>query len=137
MTRALTLLCLPLLTLACAQQPTPANQAAASPQPENEPTVAPSVPPARSYVGRWRGVEGMFLDVQPTERPDRLRLTMQYDLDHRQTALATLDGDRLLFERDGAPTTLRPTDGIATGLKYLAGNKDCLTVRAGEGYCRD
>ena len=30
-----------------------------------------------------------------------------------------------------------PTDGDATGLKYLAGKKDCLTVEPGEGYCRD
>ena len=29
------------------------------------------------------------------------------------------------------------TDGDATGMKWLAGKARCLTVRVGEGYCRD
>lgn len=135
--RTLALLCLPLPTIACSPAATPANQTAAAPPPTSKPSVAPTVPPARSYVGRWTGVEGMFLDVRPTDRPDRVRLTMQHDLDHRQTALARLEGATLIFERDGARTMLRATDGVATGLKYLAGKKDCLTVAPGEGYCRD
>lgn len=102
-----------------------------------EPTVAPIFPPASDYVGRWTGVEGMFLDVAATDRPDRYRLTMQYDLDHRRTVTAKLDNDRLVFTSEGSSHSLVPTDGVATGLKYLAGKKDCLTVVPGEGYCRD
>ena len=121
------------LLAACSPEPsTVGNQAATA-----EPTVSPALPPARNYVGRWTGVEGMVLDVQPTARPDRFELRMQYDLDHRQTAPARLDGEALVFERNGGRETLRRTDGTATGLKYLAGKKDCLTVRVGEGYCRD
>lgn len=127
------LLYLPPLALACSQPSAPGNRAASTP----EPTVSATTVPARSYVGRWTGVEGMFLDVQPADRPDRYRLTMQYDLDHRQTVVAKLAAQSLVFERDGAQLSLRPTDGVATGLKYLAGKQDCLTVAPGEGYCRD
>lgn len=132
------------LTLAACGQPAPdtANSSgraapAAAQVGVPEPTVAPTFPSARDYVGRWIGVEGMFLDIAATDRPDRYKLTMQYDLDHRQTVLAKLDNDRLVFRRDGAEMTLVPTDGVATGLKYLAGKQDCLTAGAGEGYCRD
>lgn len=122
-----------LLTTACTREPTPvANQIAAP-----DPVAVPTFAPASDYVGHWTGVEGMFLDIEATDRPGRYRLTMQYDLDNRQTALARLDGDTLVFERKGARETLRPTDGTATGLKYLAAKKKCLTVGAGEGYCRD
>ena len=46
-------------------------------------------------------------------------------------------GDTITFDRNGIREKLRPTDGAATGLKYLAGKTDCLTVKPGEGYCRD
>lgn len=97
-------------------------------------TLSPS--PALDYLGHWTGAEGMFLDVAPGAGPDRFRLTMQYDLDHRQSVDARRDNDGLVFERDGARKVLRPTDGAATGLKYLAGKANCLTVAPGEGYCR-
>jgi len=41
------------------------------------------------------------------------------------------------FERDGLQESIRPTNGDETGMKWLAGKKNCLTVRPGEGYCRD
>lgn len=123
-----------LLTLAaCSQAPPPTRNATVTP----EPVAAPTFPPARDYVGRWTGVEGMFLDIAATDRPDRYRLTMQYDLDHSRTVSAKLDNDRLVFTSDGSKHSLVPTDGATTGLKYLAGKKDCLTVVPGEGYCRD
>jgi len=46
-------------------------------------------------------------------------------------------GDHVEFERDGIKESLRPTDGNTTGMKWLAGKADCLTVKTGEGYCRD
>lgn len=108
------------------------------------PTAAPSIPASAAmdrdgYVGRWTGVEGMFVDISPTAEPHLYTLTMQWDLDHRGTFAARqmplelgLD-----FTRDGTLERLVPSDGAATGLRYLAGKKDCLTVRPGEGYCRD
>lgn len=118
---------------ACTPDAAPVRNEAVTP----EPIVAPTFPPASAYVGRWTGVEGMFLDIVATDRPDRYRLTMQYDLDNRRTVLAKLDNDRLVFTAEGNSHSLVPTDGVATGLKYLAGKKDCLTVMPGEGYCRD
>lgn len=136
MRAVIALICLPLLASSCSREQAPATPPRAEPT-APEPTVAPIFPPARDYVGRWTGVEGMFLDIAPTARPDRYRLVMQYDLDHRRTVTAKLDNDRLVFTSDGSRHSLVPTDGVATGLKYLAGKKDCLTVMPGEGYCRD
>jgi hypothetical protein len=101
----------------------------------NEATAA-AVGSARDYSGRWLGVEGMVLDV--TKRPEagRYTLAMQYDLDHKATVEGRAEGDAIVFERDGRTLRLRPTDGAATGLKYLDGKTDCLTVAQGEGYCR-
>jgi hypothetical protein len=87
-------------------------------------------------IGRWVGVEGMVLDVAAAGAPGRYALTMQWDLDHRGRFDGTARSDTIVFTRDGVQETLRPTDGAATGLKYLADKKRCLTVKAGEGYCR-
>lgn len=120
------------LAAACSpRQPQTANVVA---PPAASPSPAPSTP---DYRGRWTGVEGMFLDVTSGGAPGRYRLTMQYDLDHRGTFAAQQNGAALMFERNGRPLVLRPTDGAATGLRYLAGKRDCLTVAPGEGYCRD
>ena len=58
---------------------------------------------------------------------------------HHRQALDFGRGDQavLEFERDGVQETVRAGDGDATGMKWLAGRKDCLVVKAGEGYCRD
>lgn len=106
---------------------------APSPAPQPRPTPSAMVA-ARDLTGRWTGVEGMVLDVK--REAERYLLTMQYDLDHRGTFPAQARGDALVFERDGRQLTLRPTNGTATGLRYLADKKDCLTVAPGEGYCR-
>jgi len=33
--------------------------------------------------------------------------------------------------------SIRATDGEQTGMKWLREKANCLTVRSGEGYCRD
>ncbi len=88
------------------------------------------------YTGRWIGVEGTVLDIAPTDTPGHYALTMQWDLDNKGTFDGTATGDTIAFERGGIRETLRPTNGDATGLKYLFGKTDCLTVKPGEGYCR-
>lgn len=102
------------------------------------PTVANTAAMAAKdeMIGRWVGVEGMILDVAAAGAPGRYALTMQWDLDHRGRFDGTARGDAIAFTRNGVQETLRPTDGAATGLKYLADKKRCLTVKAGEGYCR-
>jgi len=96
-------------------------------------------PVAPDYTGRWIGVEGMVLDIAPapTGAPGRYTLTMQWDLDNKGSFDGVAAGDTITFDRNGLRETLRPTDGAAAGLKYLAGKTDCLTVKPGEGYCRD
>lgn len=125
------------LLAACSRAPAPTNQTSVERAPASVPTPSPLSKSIPDYLGRWTGVEGMFLDVKPGGQPGAYRLTMQYDLDHRTTVDARLDGETLAFTRDGKLLTLRPTDGAATGLKYLVGKKNCLTVKEGEGYCRD
>jgi hypothetical protein len=98
---------------------------------------APHPKPAPDYTGHWIGVEGMVLDIVPASALGHYALTMQWDLDHKGEFDGTADGDTISFDRKGLHETLRPTNGDATGLKYLAGKIDCLTVKPGEGYCRD
>ncbi|SEL78123.1 hypothetical protein SAMN05216382_2625 [Sphingomonas palmae] len=107
------------------------------------PTAAPAASPttaavsvdAKKWAGRWIGVEGTYLNVTPTGA-NTASLEMQYDLDNKGTYPATVTPEGLRFTRGGEQMLLRPSDGDATGLKWLAGKKDCLTVKSGEGYCR-
>ena len=91
---------------------------------------------APDYVGRYVGVEGMYLNIKHAATPGRYRMEMQWDLDHKGEFRGEQVGDAIVFERNGVRETLRPTNGDATGLKYLAGKTDCLTVKPGEGYCK-
>lgn len=100
-------------------------------------SAAASAPAPRDYAGRWVGVEGMVLDIAHAGAPGHYDLTMQWDLDNKGTFDGTANGRTITFIRNDIPETLRPTDGDATGLKYLSGKTDCLTVKPGEGYCRD
>ena len=102
-----------------------------TPRPEKVVAVA-----TRDLSGRWIGVEGMVLDVTPAGAPGRFRLAMQWDLDNKGVFDGRGVGDTIVFTRGGVREILRPTGGDATGLKYLSGKTDCLTVKTGEGYCR-
>lgn len=89
------------------------------------------------WIGRWTGVEGTYLVVRAGDGVGRYTLEMQYTLDDTGTFAGTGNADGIAFTRPDGNHQLRHTDGNATGLKYLAGKKDCLTVKTGEGYCRD
>jgi len=94
-------------------------------------------PVAPDYTGRWTGVEGLYLVVAKTrDQPGHYTLEMHYDLDHTATAPGQAQGNTIVFTRDGKAEALKPTDGTGTGLKYLAGKKECLRVKDGESYCR-
>lgn len=137
-----------LLLAGCsAERGPPANQAAAAaaehdrdvevPPSESAPEdAADAGTPADAHLGRWVGVEGMYLVVAKGAAPGRYRLDMQWDLDHKGSFAGRAEGDAIAFDRAGVHERLRPTDGAATGLKYLADKRDCLTVKPGEGYCR-
>lgn len=95
---------------------------------------------AAAYLGHWVGVEGMVLDVSRGQRPGTFTLAMQWSLDDRGVFTGTAQSDPsapgIAFTRNGERLLLRRGDGDATGLKWLAGRKECLIVKTGEGYCR-
>ncbi len=116
----------------------PVSNAASTAGPAGDGSTFTGMPKTKApdYVGRWIGVEGMVLDVKHAATPGRYRLFMQWDLDHKGQFRGEQVGDTIVFERNGVRETLRPTNGDVTGLKYLAGKAQCLTVKTGEGYCR-
>lgn len=114
--------------------PTPA--ADATPASTPPPGPADTAPTEAAYLGRWIGVEGMFLEVRP-KADGGVSLEMQWDLDHAGTFDGTVTAEGLRFMRDGVAETAVHASGDAIGLKYLAGKTDCLMVKPGEGYCRD
>ena len=88
------------------------------------------------YLGRWTGVEGMYLVVAAI--PDGgVTLEMQWDLDHSGSFNGVVTAEGLQFMRNGIEEHAVHSNGISTGLKYLTGKQDCLMVKSGEGYCRD
>lgn len=101
---------------------------------------AAEAPNRDAWIGKWIGVEGLVLTIEKDPAgPGRYRLTNTYSLDPGATGVfaGVASEDGINFTRPDGAKVLRATDGAATGLKYLEGKKDCLTVTIGEGYCRD
>jgi hypothetical protein len=88
------------------------------------------------WAGKWIGPEGMYVDVKPLGKGQFL-LKMQSDLDTKGTYTGSAEEHGIRFTRNGEALRLYRTNGNETGLKYLAGKKECLMVKSGEGYCRD
>jgi hypothetical protein len=103
---------------------------------ENTTTPVEQAKTEAAYVGKWIGVEGMVLDVK-AKPGGGVTIVNQWDLDNKGTFEGSVTAEGLSFVRGGKSVVAKPSDGDATGLKYLAGKKDCLTVAEGEGYCRD
>lgn len=88
------------------------------------------------YIGKWIGPEGLVLEV--TAKPGGgVTIANQWTLDDKGSFEGSVTNEGLRWMRGGEAVTAAPSDGDATGLKWLAGKKDCLTVKPGEGYCRD
>jgi len=120
-----------------APAPTPAPPAETPAPAPTPPADGPTTSPMEAdYLGRWTGVEGMYV-VVASKPGGGVTLDMQWDLDHKGTFDGSVTAEGLRFMRDGVAETAVRTNGDATGLKYLAGKQDCLTVKSGEGYCRD
>jgi pimeloyl-ACP methyl ester carboxylesterase len=85
------------------------------------------------WLGKWIGPEGTFLEL--ARQGDGYVVTIQ-SLD----GSARYDGravkDHIEFRRDGKTEAIRATSGKDTGMKWLLDKQRCLTVKAGEGYCR-
>ncbi|WP_332741074.1 hypothetical protein [Hydrogenophaga sp.] len=120
---------LALLVAGCKDQSSsPAPVSAASP------AGSSSAPATDQWLGKWDGPEGTFLQLAGGN--GRYDVTIQ-NLDGPRTFPGQAAGDRIEFERNGVKESLRATNGADTGMKWLSERSNCLTVRAGEGYCRD
>lgn len=126
-----------------AEAPAPADTATTEVPVETVPTEgAEAADPAAAahrhaaWAGKWTGVEGMYATITTAE-PGKYKLEMQSDLDTKGAYDGTDSDGGITFQRGGETLTLAASTGDATGLKYLAGKKDCLKVKDGEGYCRD
>lgn len=109
---------------------------------QSEPPVAAAPAPPVSattrdlptgWGGRWLGPEGTYLEV--AGGPGTYSLTVQ-NLDGPRSFDAKAGSGTLVFVRDGTIETIRRGNGTDTGMKWLADKRDCLIVKAGEGYCR-
>ncbi len=106
--------------------------------PETPPAEDPATAPHRfaSWAGKWTGPEGMFVTITAAE-PGKYKLEMQSDLDTKGTYDGSDSEHGIQFARGTEKLSLTRASGDETGLKYLAGKKECLKVKDGEGYCRD
>lgn len=101
-----------------------------------EPSAQGAAPAAEAqrWLGRWTGPEGTWLEIAFVEGKYSVAIM---NLDGARTFPAAAVAGGLSFERDGVRETIRAGNGVETGMKWLTEKSDCLTVKAGEGYCRD
>lgn len=97
---------------------------------------AVSALPTDAWIGKWIGVEGLVLDIQPAGEHGHYVLSVTL-LDGTNSYDGTADGDVIRFTRNGRPESVRAATGDQTGLKWLAGKQNCLMIQQGEGFCRE
>lgn len=90
--------------------------------------------PTDLWLGQWNGPEGTFLRIAGGK--GEYEVTIQ-DLDGPRTFNGRAVGEAIQFERNGVKESLHATTGNETGMKWLSDKSTCLTVRLGEGYCRN
>ena len=98
------------------------------------PNVTSPDPATDKWLGQWNGPEGTFLRLEGGK--GKYEITIQ-DLDGPQRYQGSAVGNEIHFDRNGAEESIRATNGMETGMKWLSDKSDCLTIRRGEGYCRD
>ncbi|SDD29092.1 hypothetical protein SAMN05444678_111101 [Sphingomonas sp. YR710] len=89
-----------------------------------------------AWSGKWIGVEGLVLNIQPAGERGRYVLSVTL-LDGTKSYDGVADGNVIRFTRDGRPESIRAATGDETGLKWLAGKQNCLMIKQGEGFCRE
>ena len=132
------ILILTVVTAACRERSGSEGAALQPPADEAASSMTETSEPARtdidSWIGRWNGPEGTYLSIEKATDGYALEIA---DLDGPKKYAAREAGDHLEFERSGKTETIRRTDGKQTGMKWLQDKSECLTIRAGEGFCRD
>ncbi|HEY6530208.1 MAG TPA: hypothetical protein VIZ65_16085 [Cellvibrionaceae bacterium] len=86
------------------------------------------------WLGKWNGPEGTFLQLDGGNGTYEIIIQ---NLDGPRSFRGIAAGNQIEFERDGVKEFLHASNGMETGMKWLSDKSNCLTVRAGEGYCRD
>lgn len=99
------------------------------------PTLTAPTAALRDWLGTWHGPEGTYLTL--IEKKSGQYDVIIKDLDTERTFTGTAGADHIRFERDGQSEQIRQTHGRDTGMKWLADRSTCLTVKTGEGFCRD
>lgn len=115
----------------------------ASPIQSASPVASPAVSPAAddkkvskvdSWAGKWQGPEGTYLDI--TKKGEKFSIEVR-NLDKAETFEGTAKGDTIEFMRKGKTETIKAATGEETGMKWLAGEKNCLVINKGsEGFCK-
>ncbi|WP_238147238.1 hypothetical protein [Rhizorhabdus dicambivorans] len=105
---------------------------------DSDPAANASAPALSTdaWVGKWIGVEGLVLDIQPAGERGHYVLSVTL-LDGTKSYDGVADGDLIRFTRNGRPESVRAATGDQTGLKWLAGKQNCLMIQQGEGFCRE
>lgn len=122
-------LALALLVIGCTDRNTNSKQVIAAGSGDTS-----STPVADKWLGKWNGPEGTFLQLVGGN--GKYDVTIR-NLDGSRIFQGRAVGDRMEFERNGMQESVRATNGTETGMKWLSEKSNCLTVRVGEGYCRD
>lgn len=124
---------LSLLVSACGQEKTvPPPEPEVKPQRAVSNTVFLSL--TDTWIGEWKGPEGTMLKISGAEGRYRIAIT---SLDGTKTYSGNSVNNRIVFMRDGKEKQIQATDGLGTGMKWLSEKTNCLTIAAGEGFCRD
>ncbi len=85
------------------------------------------------WLGQWNGPEGTFLLL--FKNGDKYAVKIN-SLDGPATYEGIAMGDHIEFQRDGKTESIRAGSGKHTGMKWLLGEKNCLVIKTGEGFCR-
>jgi hypothetical protein len=80
-----------------------------------------------------RGVEGTSLRLAGGQGSYQVTIR---NLNGSRSFQGRAVGDGIAFERDGSEEVMRATNGVGTGMKWLAEKTNCLAVRPGESWCR-
>ena len=125
------LIALPLITNGCTEN-NRADRHTSTVSSQVTSTIATET--ADKWLGTWHGPEGTFLKIADSN--GKFELTIQ-NLDGPLTFEGKAVKDQIQFERDGHKELILATDGTKTGMKWLSEKSNCLSIRYGEGYCRD
>ena len=121
---------------------TPSSSPAASPaaSPSVSHSVDPKAPAAdikgktSALEGKWPGIDGASLNV--TKKGEKYSIEIK-EGDKTATFEGTAKGDTIEFTRGGKAETIKASTAEETGMKWTAGEKNCVVITKGkEGYCR-